>query len=60
MHLPIGNNDLNCSNDNNENDNDDIIELEYSERTAKLEYYEQKNRFKNKSKRIFRINYYEF
>ena len=42
LHLPIDNNDLNYSNDNNQNDNDDIIELEYSERKAKLEYYEQK------------------
>ena len=42
MHLPIDNNDLNYSNDDNQNDNDDIIDLEYSERKAKLEYYKQK------------------
>jgi hypothetical protein len=42
LHLPIDNNDLNCSNDDNQNDNDDIIDLEYSERKAELEYYEQK------------------
>ena len=40
LHLPIDNNDLNCSNDDNQND--DIIDLEYSEREAKLKYYEQK------------------
>ena len=42
LHLSIDNNDLNCSTDDNQNDNDNIIELEYSERKAKLEYYEQK------------------
>ena len=42
MYSPIDNNDVNCSNDDNQNDNDEIIELEYSERKAKLEYYEQK------------------
>ena len=41
LHLPIDYNDLNCSNDDNQNDNDDIIQLEYSERKSKLEYYEQ-------------------
>ena len=42
LHLPIDHNDLNCFNDDNQNDKDDIIELEYSERKAKLEYNEQK------------------
>ena len=42
LYLPIDNNDLNCPNDDNLNDNDDIIDLEYSERKARLEYYEQK------------------
>ena len=42
LHLPIDNNDLNCSNDDNQDDTNDIIDLEYSERKAKLEYYEQK------------------
>ena len=42
LHLSIDNNDLNCSTDYNQNDNDEIIELEYSERKAKLDYYDKK------------------
>ena len=42
LHSPIDNNDVNCSNDVNQNDNDEIIELEYSERKAKLDYYDKK------------------
>ena len=39
MHLPIDNNDLICTNDENQNDNDDVIELEYSERKTKIRIF---------------------
>lgn len=43
LHLPIDNNDLKCSNDNNQNDNDDIINLEYSEKKVKLDIMSKKS-----------------